>query len=347
MNPKPIRVLFVTSQNPHCGIREYGEYVLEAIKEFPEVEVVPHNDPDAHQLGLPDCDIIHVSHQAALHSSWREEQVAEYQKHGYLVTVTQHDTFETWEIMLDRGMPNFLSANALILHEPVKGLMEGWKGKELVEYFPGPKAENVPYYADVEWEHENVHYFQQGVLPQTEKVPYVAKNTLGTVGFDFPWKNFELGARETEKAGWNYLVISPGMVDSRVEEIKALNPNSMLITSWLNAKEVVEVLSGCTATAFLYVTGNSGTSGAIRMGIGARRPVIAFCSRQNRDLAMEKGIDWLRNDAHLGELLEKYGRGEGMEERVEAVKKIAERDSWRNLAMRYRDMWCKVWEERN
>jgi glycosyltransferase involved in cell wall biosynthesis len=343
---KPLKVLFVTSQNEHCGIREYGEYLLAELKAFPDLEVIPHFDPNAHQLGTPEVDIIHVSHQAALHSSWREAEVKEYQKNGYIVCVTQHDTFETWEIMLDRGMPNFLHADGLILHEPVKGLMEGWKGKELVEYFPGPKAENVPYYQDVEWVHKNVHYFQQGVLPETNSNGWIAKKTLGTVGFDFPWKNFELGAKYTAEAGWVYLVISPGMKQERVNAIKAINPDSIVVTPWLNAQEVVHELSACTATAFLYVTGNSGTSGAIRMGIGARRPVIAFCSRQNRDLAMEKSIDWLKNDAHIGELLEQYGKGEGIEERIAGVKKLAERDSWKNLAQRYHDMWWKCAEDR-
>lgn len=344
--PPKLKVLFVTSQNPHCGIREYGEYVMEALKELPEIEVTPHNDPNAHTLGLPECDIIHVSHQAALHSNWTMDMVKQYQNQGYIVTVTQHDTFEKLEIMLERGFQDFRKADALIMHEPVEGLMEGWKGKELVKYFPGPGAENVDFYADVEWTHENVYYFQQGVLPAAFP-PTVMKNTLGTVGFDFPWKNFELGAKETAKVGWWYLVISPGMTMERIAELKSYNPRTNVVSHWYNAKEVVGMLSSCTATAFLYCTGNSGTSGAIRMGIGARRPVIAYASRQNRDLAMESAIDWLQGDTHIGELLKLYEeQPEKANERAEGIKKIAERDSWSNLAKRYRDMWIAAWMRR-
>lgn len=353
---KKTRVLFVTSPNEHCGIREYGEYLCKSLQRFPELEVVQEYNPDAHSLGMPEVDIIHVSHQAALHSSWREEQVKEYQKYGYVVCVTQHDTFEKWSIMLERGMPNFLHANALVLHEPVEGLMEGWKGEKLVEFHPGPRTENVEFYKDVEWKHENVYYFQQGVLPAADLSEYALEMrrwnnfvpTLGTVGFDFPWKNFDLGAKVTREAGWGYLVISPGMTEERKNALWAINPLTYVITAWWNAEEVVKNLSRCDATAFLYVTGNSGTSGAIRMGIAARKPLMAYCSRQNRDLAMNPAIDWIQGDEHARELLKEYAKGRVANlPRVEKISALADRDSWDNLAERYRDMWLKCLEDRN
>jgi hypothetical protein len=120
----------------------------------------------------------------------------------------------------------------------------------------------------------------------------------------------------------------------------------MIITMWLDAKEIVEVLAGCTATAFLYSTGNSGTSGAIRLGIAARRPMIAFPSRQNRDLYNEPAIDWVHDKDTL-EVLKNYERLVlEQADKITMMKELADRQSWANSAEQYKKLWHEAWLRR-
>lgn len=320
-----MKVLFVTSPNERCGIREYGRMLLEELAGDNEVEVEECTNPDSFTLGLPKCDIIHVNHHAALHSSWTAERVKEYQKAGYVVTVTQHDTFEKLEIMLERGMPDFRVANGLVVHEEVEGLETGGL--------------------------DNRHVIHQGVLPAPSNCMISYREMLGVFGFDFPWKNFDLAARAAREAGWALRIISPGMSLARQEEIRAINPMAVISTGWLSARDVVSILGRCTATAFLYSTGNSGTSGAIRLGIAARRPMVAFRSRQNRDLENESAIRWVENEAVAIAVLMAWGYENTASEividgRVEDMKELADRDSWVNVAKKYKAMWQEAWDGR-
>jgi len=281
---KSLRILLVTSPREHCGIREYGKFLIASVAGDPEISITEFSNPEANELGTPDCDIIHLNHHAALHSSWTEERVEQYQKLGYKVVVTQHDTFEDFEIMKERGFRDFTGADALIVHEPVAGLTH--------DHWPLDMLSITPH----------IQYIPQGVLPPPNLRDKPAPRTLGTVGFDFPWKNYNMVARVTKEAGWVFLLIAPEMTQERVEEIKGINPESIVITSWVSAEDVVLLLAGCTATGFLYSTGNSGTSGAIRLGVAARRPIVAFRSRQNRDLDGES-IGWCKDEAQVVDTL--------------------------------------------
>lgn len=310
-----MKITLVTSNRKHCGIREYGKFLMAEFANDPEVQITEVANPDALSLGLPDADIIHVNHHAALHSSWREDTVAQYQKHGYKVTVTQHDTFEDFRIMQERGFPDFRRANGLVVHEDVNRLNGN-----------------------------NIHYIPQGVLPAAKGAEQVAVHTLGSAGFDFPWKNYDMLARVTSDAGWVLLLIAPEMSQSRVEEIKRINPGSMVLTSWLSAEEVVFLLSSCTATGFLYSTGNSGTSGAIRLGIAARRPMVAFQSRQNRDLAKELALNWVNTEEEAKQQLSAFGYKEVVAANVDWMKELADSQSWGNAAKQYKEMWMNALE---
>ena len=323
MHPK-LRICLVTSANERCGIREYGNYLVAEVNKDANFEIVQHYNPDATSLGLPECDIIHLNHHAALHSNWTAEMVEEYRKQGYIVTVTQHDTYETFAIMQERGFTDFRKADGLVVHEPVEGLTD--------------------VHTD-DWS-PNVWEIPQGVLPAPKSLP-VTKKTLGTVGFDLPWKNYNLLAEITKDAGWVLLLLAPGMAEERVAEIKEINPSAMVVTMWLSAEEVVEMLGICTATAFLYSTGNSGTSGAIRLGIAARRPLIAFKSRQNRDLTNESAISWVQNRDEAKKALHAITYVSGWEEMyVQELKALAEQQSWTNSAEKYKKMWIEAWTRR-
>lgn len=323
-----MKILLVTSPRERCGIREYGKFLMDAVKSDPEISITEFPNPEANELGTPECDIIHLNHHAALHSSWTEERVEQYQKLGYKVVVTQHDTFEDFGVMLERGFPNFLNADGLVVHEPVEGLTHDGFGQEIIG---------------------NVWYIPQGVLPPANLRDKPAPRTLGTVGFDFPWKNYNMVARVTKEAGWVFLLIAPEMSQERVEEIKGINPESIVITSWVSAEDAVVLLAGCTATGFLYSTGNSGTSGAIRLGVAARRPMVAFQSRQNRDLLNESAIYWAEGEEQVGNWLENVSfmqQFSGETVHVHGMAELAEKQSWTNVGKQYKKVWLNVMEER-
>ena len=105
----------------------------------------------------------------------------------------------------------------------------------------------------------NALYWRQGVPARQAPWVYAEERRplLGTCGFDFPWKNFAVLREAAAEAGWGLT-----FVGGRAE-------------AFLPRDAVVSHLAGCDATAFLYHCHNTGTSGAIRQGLAARKPVIA------------------------------------------------------------------------
>lgn len=254
-----MRVLLVTSDKQHCGIKEYGEYLMQAMRErHPEVvyTVAPQDLVTQPPLAAEEkFDLVHLNHHAAIHAAWTPSQIAVMPESPFLVT--QHDTFETRAIMDERGLPDFSKVAVVVTHEPVAGY--------------GPR---------------NVYEIRQGVLGKSPgPARAVRMMRIGTVGFDFPWKNFDTIAQIAGELGLAFMIVSPGMSEERMHELSDAYGGTRIFRDWLPAAEVVELLSGNFANLFLYTCGNSGTSGAIRMGLAARRPVLAYKGcRQFRDL---------------------------------------------------------------
>lgn len=316
-----LRVLLVTSDRDACGVREYGRMLMEAAPRDIEYREWPKPHFDDFQTGVAvGHDIVHLNHHAALHASWTEGIVREWPKAAGFprLVVTQHDTFETFDLMRKRGLPDFRCADALVVHEPVEGLT-------------GP----------------NVHLIRQGVPPGPSGSPlrlgFGASPWVGTVGFPFPWKNYDLLCTLADEVGWGVFVIAPGATIAQCELWYRLNPRLEVVPRFLPRYEVVNYLARCDATAFLYSTGNSGTTAALRLGIAARRPVIAFHSRQTRDLGQDSRILWcadresvvaalrvLATTPHLGQVM------------ADAARSLAEQDSWRVAAAKYAEIYRQV-----
>lgn len=261
------------------------------------VEYLEYPHPDMMIEKLEPGSIVHVNHHAALHASWTAARVALLQAQDVKVIVTQHDTFETWDIMRERGLTDFTGADALVVHEPVEGIMD--RG--------------------------NVHLIWQGVLDLPgSKSERHEKPTLGLFGFDFPWKNFDLARKIAAEAGWEVMKFGPP-------------------ESYHASEEVVRLLSRCWATAFLYQTGNSGTSAAIRFGLAARRPLVAFKCRQFRDLYDYPGIFWAEDEDDVAEFLELVRDDKDAREGMElAVETTADALDWEKVAARYKEIYTRV-----
>lgn len=256
----PLRVLCATPWATACGIAEHSRMLkaavegadpLIAIDPVPEAldsSAVYTDVVEAEERGQP-YHVLHLNYHAALHSRWDADAIRAFRHQTDLpVLVTYHDT----------GVPNSAqcravidAADAAVVHEPFDDLPP-----------------------------EKTYYWRMGVeeivAGGLELTPLAQRPWLGTVGFPFPWKNYDELARVTEAAGWGLLLIAPGATEEDVTRWRRLNPALWLVRDFVSAPLVQNYLRACDATAFCYVTHNTGQSGAILQGIAAKKPVIAL-----------------------------------------------------------------------
>lgn len=264
-----MRVTLVTTWDIPCGIAEHAFYLKEAIEQADpsiQIEVESNLHPSA-VLGratLPDW--LFLNYHAALHSQWGPEQVREVQARGTKTLICFHDT----------GVPNSDQCKALhavadcfVVHEPCEDL-------------PGAVylRQGIPGWSN-SWQHPR--WAGNNPVPAWCGL----RPIVGTIGFPFPWKNYDLLAEASALAGWALLLLAPNATAAQVARWTGLNPASEIHTDFTDRRQALAMLSGCDATAFLYANANTGTSAAIRLGIAARKPVIASsydACRQFRDL---------------------------------------------------------------
>lgn len=322
-------ILAVTSWGGACGIAEYARMVIEhqptggAAFWSPGDESLDPAWVATREKGS--IDLLWLNYHRGLHSRWTPEVVASFKKHAPVV-ITFHDTY-------GESAPDPLAlqlhdlADAFIVHEPCEGL---------------PKAQLI----------------RQGVLAAQPAVHYAAcsdpggyyfkafdqQPVLGTCGFNFPWKNFDRLCELTYEAGWAIVILSNNATPEDVARWQAKNPHSLIRTGFHSASDIVAHLAGCDASAFPYECSNSGTSGAIRLGLAARKPVIALSScRQFRDLVYIEsdtchgvtGVRWLE---HMSDLLPMLAHMP-IQRCAPGVVWHAHRDSWVKQGARYAEIF--------
>jgi hypothetical protein len=121
-----------------------------------------------------------------------------------------------------------------------------------------------------------------------------------------------------------------------------------VFTGFRSAGEIVSLLSGCDATIFAYECANTGTSGAIRLGLAARKPVIAWRGcRQFRDLLDDPlghtAIRWCYGFPALPQVLAQLPI-----QRVDpGIVQLAEGDSWARQATHYAAIFAEAMSRRD
>jgi len=313
-----LKVLLVTTWNAACGIAEHSWYLKEAVEAAdPSIEIIPHTNL-APNSSAATYDLLHLNYQAALLSRWTPDAIRTVQKNGVRVVVTYHDT----------GVPNSdqckticAAADAFVVHEPCEDLQDPL---------------GTPRY----------HYWRMGVPGWTGEYRFDTKRRplLGSIGFPFPWKNYDQLARMTADAGWDLLLIAPGATAEQEAAWKQINPRTTVCTTFLPRQLAVEWLAGCDATAFLYVCHNTGQSGAILQGIAARKPVIALATcRQFRalfnDTLGRTAITWCETIEEVTFALEHFVRIERINP---AIVALAEQDSWARLGQKYARLYAEL-----
>lgn len=307
-----MRVALVTTWETACGIAEHSAYLKETVEAAdPGIEIVPLPealDPAAIEGTAHQYDVLHLNYQAALHSRWTPERIRHWQGP---VMVTYHDT----------GVPNSdqcraicAAADAFVVHEPYDDLEGNGRYWRM-----GVPAWTTPYVID-----RRPEQWSQG------------RPTLGTVGFPFPWKNYDELARVTAANGWAFLVIAPTATMEQQIRWHDLNQCCQVIPEFLDRRQVVAQLAGCDATAFCYTCANTGQSGAVLQGIAARKPVIAFSScRQFRALNHDdrgcEAIWWCQTFEQVGMSLREIP----IQRCDPATIALAEQDSWAKLGVKY------------
>lgn len=319
-----MKVLLVTTWDTACGIAEHSA-MLRDYAEDNSLTIIPESrwlDPQEFFLDLNAAGdtagqgILHLNYHAALHSRWGPEEVKRVKAMGWPVVITYHDTYAGTpdQPNSDKAKELCEVADAFVVHEPVEDL---------------PKA----------------MYWRQGVLgPEAPTTFNSLRPLVGTCGFDFPWKNFELLAEAAKEAGWGVVYVGGNLTAGSIKQLGEKNPWAHFMTGFRDRRDIVSALSGCDATAFLYTCHNTGTSGAVRMGMAARKPMLLMRGcRQFRDLQEDKELSGLfswvefsKEDVTftLSTLVPGY-----------QTHYIAEHDSWERLGERYRDLYLRVLDQ--
>lgn len=319
----PLRVLLVTTWETPCGIAEHSAMLKEAVEEADgQITILPCPealDPHAADLYKGAYDVIHLNYHAALHSRWTPNRIAATCRDHRPMVVTYHDT----------GVPNSdqcravcAAADAAVVHEPYDDLPA-----------------------------DRTYYWRMGVCDAVPPYQYPPafrdRPILGTVGFPFPWKCYDDLARVTEAAGWGLVLLAPGATPDQLTRWRAINPHSEIVSTFLSRREVQSRLAGCDATAFTYVTHNTGQSGAILQGIAARKPVIALRTcRQMRALALDplgaETICWAETFEDVGGYLRHLPLG-----RLDAgIVALAHQERWSVKGAQYAALYRQVVRQR-
>jgi hypothetical protein len=322
-----MRVLLVSSWGTACGIADYAAQLKAAVEGAdPGIEVCPDPeglDPAVVQQRLEwgsRWDLVHLNFHLALHSRWEAEHVAAVTAQGVPVIVTFHDTRER---LADCPKLAALAqvASSTIVHEPVEGLKAIYWRQGVPAAAQDPftyrsaYAESSP--AQTQWGRDFEHEVTFKRYPQ--------QPVLGTVGFHFPWKNYDRLAQLTGEEDWALVILSNNATEEDEARWRALNSSVLVVREFLPVQACVNYLAGCDATAFMYECSNTGTSGAIRLGIAARKPVFAlYGCRQFRDLHAEGAIDWVNDWQDLRNMM---GYDPTMRYDPELIR-LAHHDSW-------------------
>lgn len=331
-----MRVLIVSSWNTQCGIAEHSAMLAEAVRAAnPEISVFVSAealDP-AYEIAWRSFDVVHLNHHDALHSRWGLSDVAALRDRGIPVVVTYHDTRSGLPGAENSDKLKGLAklANATIVHEPVADVPEATYWRQGV---PAPAIDPLRYISP------RAPYRVSPDLRAPGFKDYPQQPVLGTVGFNFPWKNFDRLARETADLGWALIILSTNATREDGRRWMAINPHCHVEIGHLKTPDIVEWLAGCDATAFPYECQNNGTSGAVRLGIAARKPVLLFKGcRQFRDL-LEWDVtqlhfrwcdDWVDFRRQLG-----YITPAPWDPRM---TEIAELDAWEKVGARYAGLY--------
>lgn len=331
------KVLLVTSWGVACGIAEHSQMLVDAVHvNDPTFGIaIAHAErqpppPEAvltvvREQSIP---IVHLNYHAALHSQYTPEWIPVFQKAGAKVVITFHDT----------GIPNSPLCRALhdiadvfVVHEACEDLprshyirmgVSEWHGAFVFDQSRNQRPL------------ENPDLFDPWAGPRP---------IVGSIGFPFPWKNYDRLIEVAASQDWAVLLLAPTATPEQIGAWRNLSPYLCVVNDFTPRDRAISLLAACDATAFTYVCHNTGQSGAVLQGVAARKPVIALKTcRQFRSLYEDPlgraTIKW----AETFEDVAAHLRSTRLQRVDPGIVALAAQESWTTVAKRYLDLYKEI-----
>lgn len=331
-----IRVGLVTNWQEACAVAEYANSLVTHVDD-PEVQIKIITRPLTFEHIMNSCqdvDIVHFNVAWWLFSEITDQQWRAFRKRGKRVLITLHESYEP-EI---RGFGGLGPAvDAIVVHEEPSDSIawpEGFyyipQGVRLVNGLLATKLG--------EWEFK---LWDQLGEPRMK---------LGTLGFPFYWKNYQITARVARKLGLGFMFLMGKPKSDKIDldvitqEILEIHPEAEIETGWKPYDYMVRRLSECVATVFPYAESMKiyGVSAGVRMGIAAGRPIIVSKhAQQFKDLKKYPDEYYEIESTKLEEAVNRVlqDTNSGCERKPNKMLKDM---SWRVCATRYVELYKQL-----
>lgn len=257
------RVAIVSNQHEQCGNAEDARFLAVELQKYYNFVSVGHDDVIEYPVDV----VIFNWHPSRVKMDLDTVRAA--QNKGAKVIVIHQNSSDA-RLDVEEGHALY-HADAVVAHEPIDSNIK-------VRYIPV----GIP------------------VVSGLAEAPGPGLR-IGTAGFPFDWKRFDVVAEAARRFQAKCVMIAPKSdqsdTDAFMDGIQGhLGPLAEIYRQWMPMDEVVRMLSTCTVNIFWYESKSYedtlGQSGSVRMGIAARRPIIISTHRKLRTL-MDYGVDEL------------------------------------------------------
>lgn len=307
-------VVLISNWDLQCGNAEYARDLQKELEKEFEVQALPGNMHEVRNRLASLSEIVVINwHPARVH-------------------VTVDDV---------RWMKKMGKKVILILQNSFRGPVDVRAGSMLLE------TDVVVGHEEMEFEGTGVRYqyIPHGIVEvQDLPAPYPTP-CIGTAGFPFPWKRFDVVAEAAKKFNVRCRMIAPRSdqleTDIFMEGIVGhLGPLANVYRSWLPSRQVVSMLAECWVNIFWFNSYSPedqlGQSGSVRLGLAAKRPTIISTHRKLKTLFQyddELYIAGREADVykHLEEILAEP-------ESTKRPKRVVEEMGWSVVGRQYREL---------
>lgn len=305
-----MKIYLVTTWNDRCGIAEYASNLVRHCKA--EFEILDPGLFMSNSFELVGGNILHINHEPGLFPYLTGAYIKA--RAGNMRTIiTLHTSNEGFNrSSLTEGI------DRIVVHEKTE---------------------------DTKSRPEQWLYIPMGI-PSAVQLANCVDDNLGTCGFPFPWKGWDEVARCAKELNMGMIAIIP---ESRHVDIRPVEKmicdivgvRAYVIKEYMPESGVIHQLSRCLVNVFPYKGNNGGISGAVRMGLASRRPVVISQSRQFRDLFEYRDEVYISPAPTGKELLDCISQAvyEARKGTSRLPNKLLRDMSWEVVAKKYMDLY--------
>jgi len=316
-----LKVGLISNWDLRCGNAQYArDLVTELEKEFVVMGLAPLLS-QVRQTNIDDVDVVIVN--------W----------HPSRVTVTEQDM---------RWLKECGKKTILILQNSFREPPVIEEGNMLLVVDMVVAHEEMTFVG----QQPNFRCIQHGI-PEIEDLPAPYEDRwIGTAGFAFPWKRFDVVAEVAKKFNARCRIISSQSDQMGTDDfLKGIAGHLGSLVDmhkdWYTVQEVVRMLAECTLNIFWFNSYSPedqlGQSGSVRLGLAARRPTIISTHKKFRTLLPygdELYVCLREEDVYLAveEIL-------SSPEKAKKPKRLLEGLGWSKTGAQYRELVrevCKV-----